>query len=151
MCFQIVFNIDIHIYLYKLLQKIWTNIFVSFCNCEAYFKLLRKNVLSYRRSGPLNIFRFYIWHLTFCPRHPPSQVEVSPLENAIEVIENKNLQLRTLITQCQSRQMQNINPLTMCLNGVIDAAVNGGLARYQEVCIDGWRIRSVGLRDRGRT
>ncbi|TNM91253.1 hypothetical protein fugu_019633, partial [Takifugu bimaculatus] len=49
-------------------------------------------------------------------------VEVSPLENAIEVIENKNLQLRTLITQCQSRQMQNINPLTMCLNGVIDAA-----------------------------
>ncbi|XP_028810006.1 dedicator of cytokinesis protein 4b isoform X3 [Denticeps clupeoides] len=59
-------------------------------------------------------------------------VEVSPLENAIEVIENKNLQLRTLITQCQARQMQNINPLTMCLNGVIDAAVNGGLARYQE-------------------
>ncbi|XP_016889524.1 dedicator of cytokinesis protein 4b [Cynoglossus semilaevis] len=59
-------------------------------------------------------------------------VEVSPLENAIEVIENKNMQLRTLITQCQSRQMQNINPLTMCLNGVIDAAVNGGLARYQE-------------------
>ena len=61
------------------------------------------------------------------------QVEVSPLENAIEVIENKNQQLRTLIAQCQSRQMQNINPLTMCLNGVIDAAVNGGLARYQEV------------------
>ncbi|KAA0720700.1 Dedicator of cytokinesis protein 4 [Triplophysa tibetana] len=59
-------------------------------------------------------------------------VEVSPLENAIEVIENKNLQLRTLIAQCQTRQMQNINPLTMCLNGVIDAAVNGGLARYQE-------------------
>lgn len=64
------------------------------------------------------------------------QVEVSPLENAIEVIENKNLQLRTLITQCQTRQMQNINPLTMCLNGVIDAAVNGGLARYQEVVYD---------------
>lgn len=63
------------------------------------------------------------------------QVEVSPLENAIEVIENKNLQLRTLIAQCQTRQMQNINPLTMCLNGVIDAAVNGGLARYQEVSI----------------
>ncbi|XP_048841108.1 dedicator of cytokinesis protein 4-like isoform X1 [Brienomyrus brachyistius] len=59
-------------------------------------------------------------------------MEVSPLENAIEVIENKNLQLRTLITQCQARQMHNINPLTMCLNGVIDAAVNGGLTRYQE-------------------
>lgn len=61
------------------------------------------------------------------------QVEMSPLENASEVIENKTLQLRTLIAQCQTRQMQNINPLTMCLNGVIDAAVNGGLARYQEV------------------
>ncbi|MGH0125600.1 UNVERIFIED_CONTAM: hypothetical protein FKN15_010366 [Acipenser sinensis] len=62
-------------------------------------------------------------------------VEMSPLENAIEVIENKNLQLRALITQCQARQMHNINPLTMCLNGVIDAAVNGGLARYQEAQI----------------
>uniref|UniRef100_A0A672P551 Dedicator of cytokinesis 4 n=1 Tax=Sinocyclocheilus grahami TaxID=75366 RepID=A0A672P551_SINGR len=59
-------------------------------------------------------------------------VEMSPLENASEVIENKTLQLRTLIAQCQMRQMLNINPLTMCLNGVIDAAVNGGLARYQE-------------------
>jgi hypothetical protein len=61
------------------------------------------------------------------------QVEMSPLENAIEVLENKNQQLKTLISQCQTRQMQNINPLTMCLNGVIDAAVNGGVSRYQEV------------------
>ncbi|KAK9399596.1 dedicator of cytokinesis protein 4 [Crotalus adamanteus] len=59
-------------------------------------------------------------------------VEMSPLENAIEVLGNKNQQLRTLVSQCQTRQMQNINPLTMCLNGVIDAAVNGGVARYQE-------------------
>lgn len=81
---------------------------------------------------------------------PLPQVEVSPLENAIEVIENKNLQLRTLITQCQSRQMQNINPLTMCLNGVIDAAVNGGLARYQEVWTDRWRTRLEAFRDGGR-
>ncbi|KAL1247583.1 hypothetical protein QQF64_022959 [Cirrhinus molitorella] len=60
-------------------------------------------------------------------------VEMSPLENDSEVFENKMLQLRTLIAQCQMRQMLNINLLTMCLNGVIDAAVNGGLARYQEV------------------
>lgn len=66
------------------------------------------------------------------------QVEMSPLENAIEVLENKNQQLRTLISQCQTRQMQNINPLTMCLNGVIDAAVNGGVARYQEVIFLTW-------------
>lgn len=68
---------------------------------------------------------------------------MSPLENASEVIENKTLQLRTLIAQCQMRQMLNINPLTMCLNGVIDAAVNGGLARYQEVRV--WMDSRVNL------
>ncbi len=63
-----------------------------------------------------------------------SQVEVSPLENAIYVVENKTQELRTLISQYQHRQHHgNINPLSMCLNGVIDAAVNGGIARYQEV------------------
>lgn len=61
-------------------------------------------------------------------------MEVSPIENAIYVVENKTQELRTLISQYQHRQHQgNINPLSMCLNGVIDAAVNGGIARYQEV------------------
>lgn len=64
----------------------------------------------------------------------PFEVEVSPLENAIQVVENKNQELRTLISQYQHKQMHgNINLLSMCLNGVIDAAVNGGIARYQEV------------------
>ncbi|KAF7249771.1 Dedicator of cytokinesis protein 3 [Varanus komodoensis] len=53
------------------------------------------------------------------------KVEVSPLENAIQVVENKNQELRTLISQYQHKQMHgNINLLSMCLNGVIDAAVN---------------------------
>ena len=66
------------------------------------------------------------------------QVEVSPLENAIYVVENKTQELRTLISQYQHRQHHgNINPLSMCLNGVIDAAVNGGIARYQEVLWQG--------------
>ena len=65
------------------------------------------------------------------------QVEVSPLENAVSVVENKNHELRTLICQYQHKQQLhgNINLLSMCLNGVIDAAVNGGIARYQEVGI----------------
>ncbi|XP_028855233.1 dedicator of cytokinesis protein 3 isoform X4 [Denticeps clupeoides] len=64
-------------------------------------------------------------------------VEVSPLENAISVVENKNQELRTLITQYQHKQLHgNINLLSMCLNGVIDAAVNGGIARYQEAFFD---------------
>lgn len=64
------------------------------------------------------------------------QIEVSPLENAIYVVENKNQELRTLISQYQHKQLHgNINLLSMCLNGVIDAAVNGGIARYQEVSV----------------
>lgn len=66
-----------------------------------------------------------------------SQVEVSPLQNAVSVVEKKNQELRSLISQYDSRQLHgNINLLSMCLNGVIDAAVNGGVARYQEV----WRL-----------
>ena len=69
-----------------------------------------------------------------CVVPSPPQVEVSPLENAIYVVENKNHELRTLISQYQHKQLHgNINLLSMCLNGVIDAAVNGGIARYQEV------------------
>ncbi|ETE70379.1 Dedicator of cytokinesis protein 3, partial [Ophiophagus hannah] len=50
---------------------------------------------------------------------------------------NKNQELRTLISQYQHKQMHgNINLLSMCLNGVIDAAVNGGIARYQEAFFD---------------
>ncbi|XP_077933823.1 dedicator of cytokinesis protein 3 isoform X5 [Halichoerus grypus] len=64
-------------------------------------------------------------------------VEVSPLENAIQVVENKNQELRALISQYQHKQVHgNISLLSMCLNGVIDAAVNGGIARYQEAFFD---------------
>lgn len=61
-------------------------------------------------------------------------MEVSPLENALSVVENKNQELRTLIGQYQHKQLHsNVNLLSMTLNGVVDAAVNGGVARYQEV------------------
>nr|XP_057911190.1 dedicator of cytokinesis protein 3-like isoform X2 [Doryrhamphus excisus] len=64
-------------------------------------------------------------------------VEVSPLENAICVVENKNQELRTLFSQYQHKQLHNnVNLLSMTLNGVIDAAVNGGIARYQEAFFD---------------
>ncbi|XP_075869291.1 dedicator of cytokinesis protein 3-like [Nelusetta ayraudi] len=64
-------------------------------------------------------------------------VEVSPLENALSVVENKNQELRTLIGQYQHKQLHsNVNLLSMTLNGVVDAAVNGGVARYQEAFFD---------------
>ncbi|XP_051933125.1 dedicator of cytokinesis protein 3-like isoform X3 [Hippocampus zosterae] len=65
-------------------------------------------------------------------------VEVSPLENAVSVVENKNQELRTLISRYQLKQphSNNVNLLSMTLNGVVDAAVNGGIARYQEAFFD---------------
>ncbi|RXN23374.1 mitochondrial inner membrane protease subunit 2 isoform X3 [Labeo rohita] len=78
-------------------------------------------------SQQINVIQGTVGHDATAHTVVGREVEMSPLENASEVIENK-----TLIAQCQMRQMLNIKPLTMCLNGVIDAAVNGGLARYQE-------------------
>ncbi|KAM7411707.1 hypothetical protein PAMA_021609 [Pampus argenteus] len=88
-----------------------------------------------------NVSRFHYdrpFHKGPKDRENEFRMEVSPLENAIYVVENKTQELRTLISQYQHRQHHgNINPLSMCLNGVIDAAVNGGIARYQEVHILG--------------
>ncbi|XP_061418833.1 LOW QUALITY PROTEIN: dedicator of cytokinesis protein 4 [Lethenteron reissneri] len=73
-------------------------------------------------------------------------VELSPLENAVQALEQKARELRALIAQykgCADGRatgggagggggVPSVQPLSMCLNGVIDAAVNGGIARYQE-------------------
>ncbi|XP_068508533.1 dedicator of cytokinesis protein 3 isoform X14 [Syngnathus scovelli] len=67
-------------------------------------------------------------------------VEVSPLENAVSVVENKNQELRSLISRYHLMRPHgvdnvagdDVNLLSMTLNGVVDAAVNGGIARYQE-------------------
>lgn len=101
-----------------------------------------KSNINVNASGFIYLFLFYALKvLELCLQvlltvnlSFPRQVEVSPLENAISVVENKNQELRTLISQYQHKQLHgNINLLSMCLNGVIDAAVNGGIARYQEV------------------
>ena len=59
---------------------------------------------------------------------------MSPVENALKTIVQKNEELREIIDQYDhSERKQNINPFTMALNGVIDAAVNGGVGKYSEV------------------
>ncbi|XP_070558084.1 dedicator of cytokinesis protein 3-like isoform X2 [Ptychodera flava] len=62
------------------------------------------------------------------------KVEVSPLEHAIETMQKKNKELSCTIATYTSEEYKNtsINPLSMCLNGVIDAAVMGGIKKYQE-------------------
>lgn len=47
---------------------------------------------------------------------------------------SKNAQLKNLVYQFSScRPGVSLNPLTMSLNGVVDPAVMGGIAKYQEV------------------
>ncbi|EFA75710.1 SH3 domain-containing protein [Heterostelium album PN500] len=63
------------------------------------------------------------------------QYEVSPIENALNSVVQKNEELLARIDKYSqpptNGQPDNINPLTMTLNGIIDASVNGGIARYE--------------------
>lgn len=61
------------------------------------------------------------------------QVEISPLELAIETVENKNKEIAALTTACLENVSFNLQSLTMILSGVIDAAVNGGIDNYRKV------------------
>ncbi|XP_066284414.1 dedicator of cytokinesis protein 3-like isoform X2 [Branchiostoma lanceolatum] len=59
-------------------------------------------------------------------------VEISPIETAIQTMDNMNKELRSLIHQHTTDQTRGVQILSMRLNGVIDAAVNGGISKYQE-------------------
>ena len=48
---------------------------------------------------------------------------------------SKNQELKTLISRYRKNPQQNINPLSMALNGVIDAAVMGGIQNYTKASI----------------
>ena len=56
-----------------------------------------------------------------------------PLENALETLAEKNHEMRTLFSRYKSNPDEQINPLSMVLNGVVDAAVMGGTANYEKV------------------
>ncbi|XP_019859385.1 PREDICTED: dedicator of cytokinesis protein 1 isoform X1 [Amphimedon queenslandica] len=59
-----------------------------------------------------------------------SEVTVlNPIENGAELIEDNVNQLRTLINRYRTER-HNTNPLTMKLNGTLDAAVNGGVSNF---------------------
>ncbi|CAL8073981.1 unnamed protein product [Orchesella dallaii] len=63
--------------------------------------------------------------------------ELSPIEFACEKMEEANTQLQTLIAaykndeQCQP-EVRSINPLSMKLQGMLDAAVQGGIPKYTD-------------------
>ena len=64
------------------------------------------------------------------------QQVLRPIEVAVDAMQTKNSQLKRLISQYADNTAPtgSINPLTMSLNGVVDPAVMGGIAKYQEVC-----------------
>ncbi|XP_050437512.1 dedicator of cytokinesis protein 3 isoform X2 [Adelges cooleyi] len=57
--------------------------------------------------------------------------EVPPVKFACETIESVNKDLRRLINQYTNEPKRNINPLSMRLQGTIDANVMGGISKYQ--------------------
>lgn len=56
--------------------------------------------------------------------------EISPISHAIETISGMNVELIKLIQSYRNEPSKQISPLTMRLQGVIEAAVNGGPAVF---------------------
>lgn len=60
-------------------------------------------------------------------------MELTPIENALETMRSKNKEIQSMIGRYKADAKANINPLSMLLNGVIDAAVMGGISNYEKV------------------
>lgn len=65
---------------------------------------------------------------------PSPQVEISPLENAIETMQLTNDKMNSMVQQHLDDPSLPINPLSMLLNGIVDPAVMGGFANYEKAC-----------------
>eukprot|EP01090_Pellita_catalonica_P000558 TRINITY_DN10381_c0_g1_i1.p1 TRINITY_DN10381_c0_g1~~TRINITY_DN10381_c0_g1_i1.p1 ORF type:complete len:707 (+),score=106.84 TRINITY_DN10381_c0_g1_i1:58-2121(+) len=61
-----------------------------------------------------------------------TQYETTPLENAVSSIVSKTEEIHMAITKYSGKKDTNISPFTSLVNGVVDAAVNGGIKNYQE-------------------
>lgn len=57
--------------------------------------------------------------------------EVPPIKFACETIDSVNKNLKLIINQYTNEPKRNINPLSMRLQGTIDANVMGGISKYQ--------------------
>ena len=52
---------------------------------------------------------------------------------AIETVSSKIKEIQKVTSEIASNPAMNINPLSMLLKGVIDAAVMGGISNYEKV------------------
>lgn len=62
-----------------------------------------------------------------------TQVEISPLENAIETMQLTNENINNIVQQHMNDPNLPINPMSLLLNGIVDPAVMGGFANYEKV------------------
>ncbi|XP_045606392.1 dedicator of cytokinesis protein 3 isoform X3 [Procambarus clarkii] len=58
--------------------------------------------------------------------------QLCPPQYACETVERNNKQIRQITLHYRANPQDNIQPFTMRLQGTIDAAVNGGVAKYQD-------------------
>ncbi|KAH8264463.1 hypothetical protein KR038_008866, partial [Drosophila bunnanda] len=58
--------------------------------------------------------------------------KISPLERAVEIMKDTNRDIRQLVILHRSDDKLHINPLSMKLSGIVDPAVMGGFAKYEE-------------------
>lgn len=62
-----------------------------------------------------------------------SQKELNPLAIARETVKSKVNEIQKMTSELSSNSQMSINPLSMLLKGVIDAAVMGGISNYDKV------------------
>lgn len=66
-----------------------------------------------------------------------TQEEISPLENAIETMQQTNEKISSMVQRHLNDPNLPVNPLSMLLNGIVDPAVMGGFTNYEKV--DEWK------------
>jgi len=73
-----------------------------------------------------------------------SEIIRSPLENATNAVLLKNNELSDIITKMQTTPNEiKVDRLSMALSGILDAAVNGGTAKYQQAFLSEKFIREA--------
>ncbi|XP_021694044.1 dedicator of cytokinesis protein 1 isoform X4 [Aedes aegypti] len=70
--------------------------------------------------------------LRWSPVKSSTTVVISPIEMAIETMEAKNRGIRELVLEHRSDPTLPIHSLSATINGVVDAAVNGGIPIYED-------------------
>lgn len=101
-------------------SKIWNIYFWLFCVSIDFSHLKCFSSWQVLKTG------FYLQNFPYL-----FQVVKNPVENGIEMVLDNIQQLRTVINRIRADPAQSTNPLTMKLNGTLDAAVNGGVSKFE--------------------